>query len=62
MPKQRKLIVFEQTDPSIPIKVTIVGTWKAKEITQVERLLILAYRKQKGQIRREERIAKGQEE
>lgn len=49
-----KRIVFEQVDPSKPISISIEGMWRAKEISQIQRSLILAYRRTKNRIRKQE--------
>lgn len=53
--EEDKRIIIEQGDPERPIKITIEGSWRAKEITKIQRLLILAYRHKKADIRKQEK-------
>jgi len=51
--EEDKRIIIYQDDPGEPIKIEILGSWKAKEIASIERQLVIAYRRRNSQIRKQ---------
>ena len=49
---EEKRIIIEQTSESQPIQIDMIGPWKAKEISRIQRQLVLAYRRNRAVIRK----------
>lgn len=48
-----KAIVVEQTSTGVPLKISLYGDWKAREIVMLQRELNRAYRRSKMRVRQE---------
>lgn len=48
-----KLITIKVEEEGKPLEVEIIGDWKAKEIPRIYKALVLAYRRKKASIRKE---------
>ena len=59
--ESEKYILITQDDPSEPLQVEITGEWKAKEVSRIQRMLIISYRRHKAAIRKEARENKKEE-
>jgi hypothetical protein len=55
---EEKRIVITQESPNKPFDIELIGDWKAKEITRLQRLIVLAYRRRNRTIRQQEKVEK----